>query len=142
MLRGPPRAMINCRAMVRWFCQDMGTSKVFGDVISREAMMGSDMIPMIGRVLWSKTTTPTTAPKDRLAAPNVAAVRRTEESVTVLTTSRVRGAVAPLLVGSLLCLFCAAARADLPDGRAYEQVSPVEKNGADIGSTGGRFTTP
>ena len=57
--------------------------------------------------------------------------------MTVLTTSRVRGAVAPLLVGSLLCLFCAAARADLPDGRAYEQVSPVEKNGADIGSTGG-----
>lgn len=24
---------------------------------------------MIGRVLWSKTTTPTTAPKDRLAEP-------------------------------------------------------------------------
>ena len=43
----------------------------------------------------------------------------------------------PLLVGSLLCLLRAAARAGLPDGRAYEQVSPVDKNGADIGSTGG-----
>ena len=31
--------------------------------------MESDMIPMIGRVLWSKTTTPTIAPRDRLAAP-------------------------------------------------------------------------
>jgi len=39
------------------------------DVISREAVMESDMIPMIGRVLWFKTTTPTIAPKDRLAAP-------------------------------------------------------------------------
>ena len=39
------------------------------DVISREAVIESDMIPMIGRVLWSKTTTPTTAPKDRLAEP-------------------------------------------------------------------------
>jgi hypothetical protein len=50
--------------------------------------------------------------------------------------SRVRGALAPLL-----CLLCtAAAHADgLPDGRAYEQVSPVDKNGADIAST---FGTP
>ena len=29
--------------------------------------MESDMIPMIGRVFWSKTTTPTIAPKDWLA---------------------------------------------------------------------------
>jgi len=36
-------------------------------VISREAVMESDMIPMIGRVFWSKTTTPTIAPKDWLA---------------------------------------------------------------------------
>ena len=58
--------------------------------------------------------------------------------MTDLTMSRVRGAVVSLLIGSFACLLCAAsARAGLPDGRAYEQVSPVEKNGADIGSTGG-----
>jgi hypothetical protein len=36
-----------------------------------------------------------------------------------------------------MCLLWAASAQALPDGRAYEQVSPVEKNGADIGSTAG-----
>ena len=37
-------------------------------VISREAMIESDMIPMILEILWSRTITPMTTPKDWLAA--------------------------------------------------------------------------
>jgi hypothetical protein len=62
--------------------------------------------------------------------------------VTELTTLQVRGAVVSLLVGGFLCALCAAsAHAGLPDGRAYEQVSPVEKNGSDIGTTAGTPVT-
>jgi len=42
----------------------------------------------------------------------------------------------PLLVcGVLALLACSTARA-LPDGRAYEQVTPVDKNGGDVGGPG------
>ena len=44
-----------------------------------------------------------------------------------------------LLVGCFLCLLWASSAHALPDGRAYEQVSPVDKNGADIATT---FGTP
>jgi hypothetical protein len=58
--------------------------------------------------------------------------------VTDLSKSRVRGSLVSMLVGSFVWLLCASsAHAALPDGRAYEQVSPVDKNGADIGATGG-----
>jgi hypothetical protein len=60
--------------------------------------------------------------------------------VSDLTTWRAWGWLVSLLVGSFLCLLCApSARGTLPDNRAWEQVSPVDKNGADIGST---FGTP
>jgi hypothetical protein len=58
--------------------------------------------------------------------------------VFFMTRSRARGFLAALFVGSFAWLLLAApAGAALPDNRAWEQVSPVEKNGADIGSTGG-----
>ena len=59
--------------------------------------------------------------------------------MTDLSKSRVRGPLVALLIGSFISLLCtASAHAALPDSRAYEQVSPVDKNGADIGSTGGQ----
>jgi hypothetical protein len=57
-----------------------------------------------------------------------------------MTRSRARGFLAALFLGSLGWLLCVApAGAALPDNRAWEQVSPVDKNGADISST---FGTP
>jgi hypothetical protein len=57
-----------------------------------------------------------------------------------MTRSWARGFLAALVVGIFGWLLTAIpAGAALPDNRAYEQVSPVDKNGADIGST---FGTP
>jgi hypothetical protein len=59
-----------------------------------------------------------------------------------MTRSWTRGFVAALVVGAFGWLLCVPpAGAALPDNRAYEQVSPVDKNGADIGATfGAPFT--
>jgi len=52
----------------------------------------------------------------------------------VIHLARARsGALATALLAGALVALAPAASAALPDGRAWEQVSPVDKNGADIG---------
>src|SRR6476469_5319439 len=62
---------------------------------------------------------------------------------TTEATRHSRGAwiAGPLVVACAVLCFAAAPALALPDGRVWEQVTPVDKNGADIGTTFGQAVT-